>query len=445
MKKIRKMGVVMLALACMATAGCGGGNTSKKPSGGSDAKTGNDMSYFENIPAELDGTTVSFATWIDHNSNESATALSDFTDITGIKVEILHIPQMEYASKLSALVASGESPDVIVSNSEWPRILPILAPLENTKVEPGNEFWDQEVVKAYTVGGHSYLVNVREGAWDLGSACVYYNKRIFEDNGITTPDLYYTEKRWTLENLFKAAKELKAAIGCGVGIDTDSFTSAYSDGFVIWDSETAIFKSNINQPEFVSAWQKMAEAKDGGYAEVTDGGSRWMFEQQKMGMLLTGAYGLRKTGWFSNDIDIEDLGFVPLPRVDANSDQIYGAASERGYGICRGAKNPDGAAYFLRYFLDADNYEEDELYKNEESMRLYKELQANKKSSFDSTYAILRMFNPDSSSPLYEVFPELKDCTASQISSVLASNTKTFDSCIEKANQLLRDSIKENQ
>lgn len=443
MKKIKNVGIIMLAMACMATAGCGGGGDSDNPSGSTNANT--NTSFFEDIPAELDGTTVTFATWIDHNSNESATVLSDFTDITGIKVEILHIPQMEYVSKLSALVASGESPDVAVSNSEWPRILPILSPLENTKVNPSDEFWDQEVVKSYTIGGHSYLVNVREGAWDMGSACVYYNKRIFEDNGITTPDLYSTEKRWTLENFFKAAKELKAAIGCGVGIDVHSFTSAYSDGFVTWDSESASFKSNINQPEFISAWQMMAEARDGGYAEVSDGGTRWMFEQQKMGMLLTGAYGLRKTGWFSNDIDTEDLGFVLLPRVEASSEQIYGRTGERGYGICNGAKNPDGAAYFLRYFLDADNYEEDELYKNEESMELYKELQANKKSGIDSTYAILRMFNPDSSSPLYEVFPELKDCTASQISSVLASNTKTFDSCIAKANQLLQASNKDNQ
>ena len=95
----------MLAMACMATAGCGGGGDSDNPSGSTNANT--NTSFFEDIPAELDGTTVTFATWIDHNSNESATVLSDFTDITGIKVEILHIPQMEYVSKLSALVASG--------------------------------------------------------------------------------------------------------------------------------------------------------------------------------------------------------------------------------------------------------------------------------------------------------------------------------------------------
>lgn len=28
----------------------------------------------------------------------------------------------------------------------------------------------------------------------------------------------------------------------------------------------------------------------------------------------------------------------------------------RGYGICKGAENPDGAYYFLRYFLDMDKY-----------------------------------------------------------------------------------------
>lgn len=76
-------------------------------------------------------------------------------------------------------------------------------------------------------------------------------------------------------------------------------------------------------------------------------------------------YGLRKNGWFQS-IDIEDLGFVELSKADASGGEVYSSAADRGYGICKGAKNLVGASYILRYFLDANNYEEEELYKNEE-------------------------------------------------------------------------------
>lgn len=159
------------------------GNQSKGKSNKGGNKTGAnsaEMSYFENAPAKLDGTTVHFATWIDHNRNESAQVIADFTDITGIKVKLTTIAQTDYISKLTGLVAAGESPDVIVNNSEWPKVLPLLKPLNETVLNTKDTFWDQDIVKMYTVNGKPYLVNVRNGAWDMGGACVVYNKRILK-------------------------------------------------------------------------------------------------------------------------------------------------------------------------------------------------------------------------------------------------------------------------
>ena len=140
----------------------------------------------------------------------------------------------------------------------------------------------------------------------------------------------------------------------------------------------------------------------------------------------------------------QNLGYVPLP-TDADGKQVYGAQSDRGYGICKGAKNPDGAAYFLRYFLNGDHYDEDELYKNAECAKLYHELQKNKDTSkFGCSYAVFSIFSNDSD-PMYGVFPDLKDCTAAQIPTVLATKANTFNSCIERANTILKDAIAQNQ
>ena len=240
MCSVRKLKAVILAVLMILSigwvSGCGEENEADESSSFSDSSdvlTNTEMEYFLNIPDELDGTTVKFATWIDHNSNESSQVLADFTNLTGINVELTYVPQMDYSNKISGLIASGQSPDVYVSNGDFPVCMPLLQPLDTTILNPSDSFWNQDIVNLGTIGGHSYLVNVKGGAWDMGGSCVVYNRRFFEDNGITTPDLYYEEGRWTLDNFYKAAKELsQVAESSGVGIDINSYVGTYSTGMV---------------------------------------------------------------------------------------------------------------------------------------------------------------------------------------------------------------------
>ena len=308
-------------LSIGSVAGCGKKEEDKKSntSGGSGAATNAETEYFSNVPDELDGTTVKFATWIDHNSNESSQVLADFTNLTGIKVEITYVPQMDYANKIAGLISSGQSPDVYVSNGDFPVCMQMLQPLDKTILNPSDSFWDQDIVKMGTIGGHSYLVNVKGGAWDMGGSCVVYNKRFFEDNGISTPDLYLQEGRWTLDNFYKCAKDLsQVAESSGVGIDINSYVDTYSVGLVTYDNEKNEFVNNCTKPDVVSAWQRMIEARDSKIAILKDDGYRNHFEEGKLGMLFVGTYGLRKTGWFS-EMDADDISYIIPPKADASS------------------------------------------------------------------------------------------------------------------------------
>ena len=99
----------------------------------------------------------------------------------------------------------------------------MLQPLDGTKLDTSDSFWDQEIVKLGTIGGRSYLVNAKNSAWNMASPCVYYNNKIFEDNGITTPALYLAEGRWTLDNFYKCARELAQVCSeTGAGIETSA-------------------------------------------------------------------------------------------------------------------------------------------------------------------------------------------------------------------------------
>ena len=436
----------LLAVIMCFLAGCGeDADGGKKNSGNINHSGDPEITYFENVPPELDGSTVEFATWIDHNSNESAQVLSDFTDITGIDVEITFVPPVDYVSKIAALIAGGMSPDVIVNNSEWPKILSLLQPLDGTKLDATDEFWNQDVVKSYTVGGRPYAVNVKGGAWDMGGAVIVYNKRMFEDNGITTPDLYIQEGRWTLDNFFKAAKQLSAVFPAGgAGVSTSIYLGTYGKSFVNYDSAEGKFSSNIQDPVFVNTYKQLLEARDAGYIVENAEGYRHLFERGELPMILVGSYGLRKYGWFSS-MDAEEIGYTLLPKKDANSEQPYGVDTGRSYGIARGAENPDGAAYFLRYFLNADNYDEEELYKNEECKELLQAIYEHKDNTVLNCDISVMSILTGLDGIVSRTFPELEKSTAAQISTALNSGAKTLNACIDKANEMIQTAIEENK
>lgn len=442
--KLRRMcAIVLIGVMCFVS-GCGKdtgkGGGGKKPSG-----NGGGDSYFDSVPAELEGTTVKFATWINHRSNESAAVLDDFTNLTGIEVELVSITQSDYISKLTSLISAGQSPDVVVNNGEFPNILQVLQPLDGTKLDTTDSFWDQAVVKLGTIGGRPYLVNAKNSAWNMASPCVYYNNKIFEDNGITTPALYLAEGRWTLDNFYKCARELAQVCSeVGAGIETSAYFSTYASGMAKYDAATETFTSNLSDSAVTKVWQDMIKARENGSVKVNDEGGRHLFVSGKMGMIFTGAYGLRKYGWM-NDMDINDLSFVTPPRAESGSEEVYGGSMFRSYGICKGASNADGAAYFLRYFLNADNYDESELYKNDDAAELYKKLSENQNYNnpvFD--YGIMSLMST-TSLPLYEIFPDLADCSSAQVTTALNAGANKLNSCITRANMIINDVKEQNK
>ncbi len=433
----RLCAIALVAVLCLCC-GCGNDSGSGKKPGKKPAGTSNDP-YFDSVPVELEGTTVKFATWINHRANESADVLDNFTNLTGIDVEIVTITQNDYISELASLISAGQSPDVVVNNLEFPNILQVLMPLDDTIIDTTDSFWNQEIVKLGKVGNRPYLINSVNSPWDMASACVYYNNKIFEDNGITTPALYLQEGRWTLDNFFKCARDLsKVCSESGAGIATDAFFTTYTSGMVNYDTESNKFVSNLSNPEITSTWQNMIKAYEEGSIVFNDEGKRHLFVAGKTGMLFAGAYGLRKYGWM-NDMDINDLAFVPVPRVDASGEQVYGGTAFRSYGICKGASNPDGAAYFLRYFLNADNYDEETLYKNEAAAELYKELAQNQNYKNPQLDTSVMSLMATTILPVQEIFPDLYQCSSSQVATALNSSANKLNSCITRANMIIDD------
>ena len=166
---------------------------------------------YASIPDSIKGSTVRFATWIDHTQTEGAVPLANFEKDTGLKVELFTVAQSGYVSKLQSSIASGDVPDVFVSNEgdqNFPLTMQFAAPINKVSTVDLNEpIWDQSMLATATIDGNVYLVNTIGSPWSGSNLC-YYNKSLFEENGFTTPAEYYEQGNWTWATMKKVMKDV---------------------------------------------------------------------------------------------------------------------------------------------------------------------------------------------------------------------------------------------
>ena len=304
---------------------------------------------FKKIPVALKGKTVIFADWGEANAAEYQKVVKKFTADTGINVKMLVLSEGDFISKVSSQIAAGSPPDIAASNSTYPQALEVVQPLPKY-FDISDGFWDPRVSEATKVGSKYYFVNTYNSPF-TGGYVVYYNKKVYNNNGLTSPQDYLDKGQWTYENLFKCMQD---AVKLGYNNMIESMTLAEQMGvsLINYDQKTGTFTGKSNDPKLVKALQYMTKAVDEGLT----GGSFSTFANGRSGICMLGTYGLKYNGYFK-ELAPSDIGVVPLPTSYDGQKLTYMPLGYRGYGICKGAKNGEAAYYFLRYFLDLNKYE----------------------------------------------------------------------------------------
>ena len=439
--------VAMLISVC-ALAGCG--NEGKKPvdNDGSGTEQNNDQrenDFFLDMPSELRGTTVQFATWIGHDKTDTAICLSGFEETTGMTLELVQVNEADYVVKMSSLIAADQSPDVVVENGSFPKTLNLLMPLEveTTGLDVTDPFWDQDVVKKYTVGKYAYLVNGERSSWNIASQMTYFNKTILAENGILNPNELVEQNNWNVDSVWTLMEQIKAACGFsrpGTSIVFDGWLAMYGGSQIIWDQENDVFKTNIKSENTRKAIDYLMKGQDAGLLKIIPNHDDDI-TKGNIALQICGAYGLRKSpGWFYT-MDLDDLGFEVLPKLNATDSDYPYTTFNRAYGICLGANNPKGAAYFLRYFLNEDHYDLDQIFKNEEAKQLYFELREKGDINKTEGYAagVGRVVDP--SYTCVTMVKDLLDGTAAQVSVNLDKACNKCEGSVAAANKLVQEII----
>ena len=336
--------------------GSGGGST-----GGSGGKGGSTsaklQAAWEAKAKKYSGKTVVYATWADPKKQEDGPVINAFTKKTGIKVKIDNIAEGGYVNTVASRVAAGNSPDVYFCTNTFPACVNVCQPITAADLDMSDPIWEKRMFELSKINGKSYLVNAVGSIWN-GNVTCYYNKQIFKENNLTTPEEYYAAGNWTFDTFEKAMREVTSVQGAGyVGafIDFNALQATQNCGFWKWDTKNGRYINGIND-KFTAITQRMAQWKKDGYIEGTwDNNLTSSFKNGKCGMAITSAWGLKKVGYW-RDMNWKDIGFTYVPDYSKSS-KANMAGIYRGWGICKGAKQPVAAGVFLRYYLDVNNYD----------------------------------------------------------------------------------------
>lgn len=314
-------------------------------------------------PSQYKNTKVVFATWRDPKLNEDKAVVEDFEKKYGITVDVDLIAEGGYTQTVIGRIAAGTAPDVFFCTYAFPACLNALQPIDAAKLNLNESIWDQSLIKSTTVNGKKYLVNTVSNIWN-DFDMIFYNKKIFKQNNITTPEQYQKAGKWNFDALKKCMQEVDALGSNYTGGILNYEGVINSTGESLLKMKNGKFELGIND-NLKSVVKWIAEGTKTGYIGGVDAPTgQEQFKKGNVGIFWGFSWCLKKTGGLSG-MNPNDIGFVTAPSW--NGKEAVPATFVRGWGICRGAKNPVAAGIFLRYYLDVDNYNTTDAFINKEA------------------------------------------------------------------------------
>ncbi len=396
---------------------------------------------FKNIPKELKGKTVKFADWGEAQADRYQQLIDVFEAETKIKVDTILYEESNFITNVAQQINAGKSPDVAGNNNWFPQALSIVDPLPSYfNVYDG--FWDERVSEATAVNGKMYFVNTRNSPF-TGGYVVYYNKKIFNNLGLKTPDQYIKEGKWTYETMNDIMNLIgpdNPSVDRAAILEPMTIYGQSGKSMINYDPKTGTFSGTSKDPELTASVKYMATAAE---KKLTGGVGATQFASGRVGMCQIGTYGTKYNGYFK-DMSPADIGVVPCPTSYEGKTLTHMPLGYRGYGICKGAKNGEAAYYFLRYFLDLDKYEKAgvDIFANKVLEKYFRETQL---VLFQNSPLTFEMFNGPfalTGTPWGgNDWSPVRNGAPGAVATELAARDNLVQNAVNKANQVLKESV----
>ena len=389
----------------------------------------------KSMPSNLKGTTVTVYNWNPRDEYTGApTAIKNFEKETGITVKWITENYDTYLTKLAAMVASNNAPDIVRTLRPDPIALKSLQPITATKYDYSDSAWDKSLMKDYTYNGRCYATSLKN-THIAGVSFLLYNKSLINKYDLSDPYKLWKSNKWTMNAFLKLCKEYKkeskADFACG-GQDWSKWSQIYGIAGPVGFSNGK-FSNKSTDAKLISVTQKIADLYNTDHLL-----SYWKADEFNSGDCLFWAGGAvfarRQNAYFASLKSTGSLNVVPMPAVDGQGTYYQDMSEYEAYGIAKGAKNAVAAPYFLRYFLDPANYNLSSFFCSKQALEVYNWCMEQKNKVWTTNYSGNSQFYGTTDDGYWD---GIKDKTGAQIISFLKSNSSVIQQRVDRYNKAI--------
>ncbi len=444
-QKVFKILSLLLAIVMLCCAvGCGGGSATEQTGGndgGSSAEGGSGWAdILSKMPESLKGTSITVYSWNDISDvTDAQTVIDNFTKDTGITVNWVKGTYTNYATEIASKVAAKEAPDIIRLKDLNLGLMSVLQPLDDIKTFDVNDSaWDSNVKNFYSVNGKAYGINMANTLIQQPKI-LWYNRNLISKFELEDPYALWKKGEWTYDKFVQVCEDfIEEASSEYLAWSTNRF----SDVADMMGAGTVLYKdgrfvNNMDDANLLKGWQMFAELRDKDVVNDT------IYERDRFGsgkvlFFSDSTISGRRTHYYWPDLkSTSSLGCVPMPSVEG-FDYMQEFTEYEAYGVPKTAKNPDAAYYFLRYYLDGENYDENTFFCDATILEVYKWCME-QKNNFINCDEVVLTEDTGLTSAVFKA--NMKGQKASQVNTKLNSYKSVVDAAVQSANGRL-DKIK---
>ncbi|WP_242965222.1 extracellular solute-binding protein [Petroclostridium xylanilyticum] len=287
-----------------------------------------------------------------------------------VEVEVVPLQNDPFKTKLKVAMGAGNPPDIFPTWSGGP----LYEYVKAGQVADLTDMMNKDNYKDYFLDGAISMVTFDNKIWgvpveNIAVAGIFYNKKIFEENGLSIPKTY--------NELVDIVKKLKAKgiTPFALANKTKWTGSMYYMYLVDRIGGPDVFKKaatrtggTFEDEAFVKAGQMVQElvklgAFSDGYngLDYDTGQSRTLMYSGKAAMELMGTWNIFTVKSENEKFYNENLDFFPFPAVEGGKgdpNNVVGTVGDNFYSISKKSKNPEDAFKVIQFLIDEESVKE---------------------------------------------------------------------------------------
>ena len=338
MKKMLSVGLVGAMVLSLAACGSSSSGDSEEASGDSG-----------------DGVTLEFQQWwgVELPDGALQEICDDFTEETGINIELLSNPYADTKTQIAAGAAAGTMADVVGLDGSWVYDFAkqeSIANLTDLMTDAGYD--DSQLSDQIQVDGSTYMIPVVNFAYPL-----YVNMDILEEAGVSEVPTTWSEFLDACDkitsNTDAAAFAIPLSSEAPNGIQNQFMTWLWASGGAMLEDGKPNLEGNEDLEKVVDFVKEM---KDNGY--LSDGAEamkeQYMvneFENGRLAFMVDGISHLTLIKEESPDLNFD---YAKMPVMDGYEGESGMDVANWGIGIAENCENKEEAWQFVEYLMSPE-------------------------------------------------------------------------------------------